>query len=336
MRFKVISKSLVALLLFAHSLLAQAQKARPVDQEPNLARTSQPMLWREPADIKTRDLFYGPGSKDRQPQGKLTFIKEDMDGTNPKFSAEDERGIRWKVKLGVEAQPETAATRLVWAVGYFADEAYYLPQIKVEKLPRLRRGRKFVSADGTVRGARLDRDEKGDKKFGEWDWFDNPFAGTRELNGLRVLMALINNWDPKTANNSIRARQGIERAYYVSDLGSSFGRSGGTFSRTRNDLDGYARSTFIRRIKGDKVDFVLRTRASFYFILYPPYYFGRLRLEKVARDIPRADARWIGEWLKHLSPDQIVDAFRAAGYTPEQASAYARKVNERIAELVKL
>jgi hypothetical protein len=70
MRFKVISKTLVALLLFAHSLLAQAQKARPVDPAPNMARTSQPMLWREPADIKTRDLFYGPGGKDRQPQGK--------------------------------------------------------------------------------------------------------------------------------------------------------------------------------------------------------------------------------------------------------------------------
>src|SRR5262245_153437 len=93
-------------------------------------------------------------------------------------------------------------------------------------------GLKLVSADGAVRGARLERDEKGDKKIGEWDLFDNLFAGTRELNGLRALMAPINNWDPKNVNNSIRARQGVERAYYVSDLGSTFGRTGGVFSRT--------------------------------------------------------------------------------------------------------
>ena len=33
-----------------------------------------------------------------------------------------------------------------------ADEDYYLPQIRVEKPPRLRRWRKFFSADGAMRG----------------------------------------------------------------------------------------------------------------------------------------------------------------------------------------
>jgi hypothetical protein len=151
MRLKVINRSSAALLLlFSYSLLAQAQKARPTGLPTGEAGTAQPALWREPANIKTRDLFFAPGGKDRQPQGRLTFIEEDMDGTNPKFSVVDERGVRWKVKLGVEAQPETVATRFVWAVGYFADEDYYLLQVKVEKLPRLRRGRKFVSADGTA------------------------------------------------------------------------------------------------------------------------------------------------------------------------------------------
>jgi hypothetical protein len=143
-------------------------------------------------------------------------------------------------------------------------------------------------------------------------------------------------WGLKNANNSICERQGVERAYYVSDLGSSFGRTGGVFSRTRNDVDGYARSKFIRRVNVDRVDFVFKTRPEFFLILYPPYYSGRARLEKVARDIPRADARRIGELLKQLSPDQIANAFRAAGYTPEQVSGYARKISERIAELTKL
>jgi hypothetical protein len=58
--------------------------------------------------------------------------------------------------------------------------------------------------------------------------------------------------------------------------------------------------------------------------------------EGTVRNVPRADARWIGELLKQLSPDQIADAFHAAGYTPEQVSAYTQKVSERIDELTKL
>jgi hypothetical protein len=81
---------------------------------------------------------------------------------------------------------------------------------------------------------------------------------------------------------------------------------------------------------------VFKTRPEFDLILYPPYYSGRESLDKVARDIPRVDARWIGELLKQLSPDQIAGAFRAAGFTPDQVSAYARKISERIGELTKL
>ena len=39
----------------------------------------------------------------------------------------------WRVKLGEEARPETAATRLLWALGYFADEAYLVPEMVVER-----------------------------------------------------------------------------------------------------------------------------------------------------------------------------------------------------------
>ena len=41
--------------------------------------------------------------------GTFTFVKEDKEGSNPKFDLVDERGVRWKVKLREEAQSETAA-----------------------------------------------------------------------------------------------------------------------------------------------------------------------------------------------------------------------------------
>jgi hypothetical protein len=328
---------LIVLLPVAQSLSvsATAQKSRKSSRAKRKAAVSKPLLWREPVDIKKRNLFYGAGGKNRQPQGRLVFLEEDKDGANPKFLVRDEKGVRWKIKLGDEAQSEVAATRLIWAAGYFVDEDYYLSEVKVDKLPRLKRGRKYVK-DGFVYGARFERDDKGDKKLGEWDWFDNPFEGTRELNGLRVLMALINNWDPRRINNAVRRRQGVEQAYYVSDVGASFGRTGHLLSWSRNNVKDYVESEFVRRVERDQVDFVYHTRPPFFTILYPPYYFERTRLGRVGHDIPRADARWMGGLLDQLSDKQIADAFRAADYRPAQVADYTRKVRERIRELKSL
>ena len=53
------------------------------------------------------------------------------------------------------------------------------------------------------------------------------FTGTRELNGLRVMMALINNWDLKDENNAIYREKPVrDQIYEVSDLGASFGTTG--------------------------------------------------------------------------------------------------------------
>ena len=87
-----------------------------------------------------------------QPRGSFTFIEEDLKGTQPKFVVRDVDGVKWTVKLGSEARPETAASRLIWAAGYFANEDYFLPLLTVQSLPaRLHRGQNFVAPDGTLR-----------------------------------------------------------------------------------------------------------------------------------------------------------------------------------------
>ena len=88
------------------------------------------------------------------PVAPFTFIEEDKSGESPKFEVRDARGDVWKIKLGPEAQAETVATRLVWAVGYFAEEAYYADEVQVQNLPRLSRGMDYVFGD-VVRGARF-------------------------------------------------------------------------------------------------------------------------------------------------------------------------------------
>jgi hypothetical protein len=56
----------------------------------------------------------------------------------------------------------------------------------------------------------------------------------------------------------------------------------------------------------------------------------------IGRHIPVADARWVAHWLVQLSPQQIGDAFRAAGYSPQEVEGFTRVVQRRIADLTKL
>jgi hypothetical protein len=59
-------------------------------------------------------------------------------------------------------------------------------------------------------------------------------------------------------------------------------------------------------------------------------------MESVAQHIPIADARWLGSRLGQLSPQQISDCFRAAGFSPSEVEGYSRVVTQRIEALKKL
>jgi hypothetical protein len=135
---------------------AYTTRESEIQREEINASISTSALWREPGHIESLDLFYGPGGPKSEPAGTFTFVKEIMTGVYPKFEVVDRQGVHWIAKLGDEAKSETAATRLLWAVGYFADEAYYVPELRVEQMPELARGSKFVK-DGVVQSVRLER-----------------------------------------------------------------------------------------------------------------------------------------------------------------------------------
>jgi hypothetical protein len=311
--------ALFPLLLLAMNLPAIGAKKLHKAAE----ATGPAILWRNPTDLPSRDLFYGPGGKRDEPSGTFTFVKEDLNGTNPKFVVRDQQGIRWIVKLGIEARPETVATRLAWAVGYYANEDYFVRELKVRDMPaRLHRGQNLVAADGTVHDVRLKREDRhAERKIGSWQWRHNAFTNTRELNGLRVLMAVINSWDLKDENTAIY-QDGGERVYMVSDLGASFGA--------------YSRSRFLRRVTAHAVDFEVPARPNFRYAVNPKEYLRRVRLEWIGRNVPRSDARWMGQLLARLSPRQIREAFRAAGYSPQETEEFAKVVQNRIAALTDL
>jgi len=292
------------------------------------------VIWHDRGDIAALDLVGGPGGKDHGPGHDLRFIAESPGGTSPKFEVEDERGIRWKVKLGEEAKSETAATRLLWAAGYVVDEDYYRPEIRVLGLTPLARGQEFVSPDGIVTGARLERQD-GRETSTTWSWYENPFIGRREFNGLRMMMALINNWDLKDANNRVFDTAGGGE-YGITDLGATFGRTGNSITRSKGVPKDYADTRFIDEVTPTHVDFVMQSRPFFPLVFHLPSYRSRTRMESIVKQIPIADARWIGIRLGRLSPDQIRDCFRAAGFSPADVEVYEDVVTRRIVALKNL
>ena len=310
--------AVTVLIILSCATLTYSQDDKKEKKEKKLPQGTA-VLWREPTDIASRDLLLGPGGEAMKPDlSRITFVKEEKGGYSKKYRVKDGRGRTWVAKLGKEAQSETAAVRLVWAAGYVSEINYLVPRLTIE-------------GKGTFENVRLEARPDNVDRFDEWTWTGNPFAGKRELQGLKVLMALMENWDLKDANNRILVVQRGNRnelQYIVSDLGTTFGKTGGqkspmafikSIKGSRNEPDDYVKDEFIDGVEGNTVRFD---------------YDGKN--ESLMRDISVADARWIGGLLSRLSERQIEDAFRAANYTPGQVRMLSGAVKQRINQLVKL
>ena len=178
---------------------------------------------------------------------------------------------------------------------------------------------------GTWENVRLEARPADIKRLDEWNWKDNPFVGSNQLQGLKIMMALINNWDLKDSNNVIIKQRGDnELRYVISDLGATFGHASTTplfwrITRSRNNPVNFAKSNFFEKVKGDRV--VL-------------HFGGKNR--GLLNDIRVDDAQWLAGLLSQLSDQQLRDAFRAANYRPDEVNLLAREVRERANELVSL
>jgi hypothetical protein len=302
----------VLLLSLGHAAAQEGAKKE------DAARGGTPVLWREPADMGARDLFLGPGGARMRPNlRRVTFIKEEKGGHSKKYRVRDGAGREWVVKIGKEAQSETAAVRLLWAAGYATEIVHLAPRVRIR-------------GQGTFRNVRFEARPKEVERLDEWKWDDNPFVGTREFQGLKVMMVLLNNWDIKDSNNVILATQNPETGarelhYAISDLGATLGKTGRwpvlwRFTRSRNDPKGFSDDKFIDEVKSDgRVDF---------------HFSGKKR--GLFNDVTVEEARWIGGLLARLSDRQLRDAFRAANYTRAQTRVLAAAVRGRINQLVAL
>ena len=297
-------KVLVLVLLSVLPISTWAQKDNKAKKHNGPA-----VFWHDPVDLESRNLFLGAGGQKMMPDiRQITIIEKKEGGYSTKYRVRDASGNEWIAKIGKEAQPDTVANRLLWAVGYETEIAYLFPHLT-------------IGEKGILENVRLEARPKNVKRIGNWKWSDNPFMDKPEFRGLKIMMLMINNWDMKDENNQILATRNEstgeeELAYIISDLGASFGKTGGAISRSRNKPSDYVKADFIEKVNGGVIDFK---------------YSGKNK--KLFDNLTVADAQWLGKLLNRLSDTQLKDAFRAANYSDEETALLASAFKERINEL---
>ncbi|MDQ1613394.1 MAG: hypothetical protein QOG00_3325 [Pyrinomonadaceae bacterium] len=309
---------LVALIVIALGLSTTAFAVQKKAKKAKKAMPAgTPVMWRDPGDIAARDLLLGSGGEAGKPDlSRVTMVEKVKTGFSEKYRVRDAAGREWVAKVSREAQSEAAASRLLWSVGYVTELTYLAPSVTIAGTPK-----------GTYPNVRFEGRSKEVKRFDPWPWEKNPFLGKRELQGLKVMMLLMNNWDIKDENNVIlhvKSEDGQSELHYiVSDLGATFGKIGSgplqKLKRSRNNPEDYAASKFVDHVYKDRVFF---------------HYGGKMA--DIFEDISVGDVQWIAGLLSRLSDQQIGDAFRAANYTPAEVTILTGAVRARINELVNL
>jgi len=297
-------------LLGASGAFAQKDKKNSAAGYPQ----AKAVLWEE-VNIPGQDLFNGPGGTQMKPDlSKITFIEEDKSGHNKKYRIKDGSGNEWVAKLGDEAQPETAAVRLLYGLGYKTEVNYLVPKIT-------------IPSKGTFENVRLEARRADVNRLDEWKWADNPFVGTNELQGLKIMMVFLTNYDLLDMQNKVlyfKEPNGGELQYVISDLGSTIGKYGNNnlpiffrIGRKRNSPDDWSKAGFIKTVDNGRL--VMDNTG------------GKSR--DIMENITVAQGRWLYDRLAQLTDSQLADAFRAANYSPEDVRQLVVATKNRIISL---
>ena len=274
-------------------------------------RPNAPMLelWANPTNISQRNLHWGAGRPADAPSTSVVYKveQEDTTGYSKGYDVVGPDGRKWSIKIGREAQPEIVLSRILWALGYYQPETYYVKGWQLAG---------DWKHEGEPARFRLQSDHKTD---GEWKWNDNPFSGTTQMHGLVAINLLLSNWDLKTSNNRIYKLDDPKAEpatrYVVQDLGASLGKSRLLLIGTRNELEDFERQKFIKSVDGSDVTLNYRGRHG--------EIFERLSI---------ADVIWACQLMNRLTDAQLDDAFEAAAYPVDVRRRFIKKIRAKIQE----
>jgi hypothetical protein len=268
-------------------------------------------LWSRPEP--GRNLFHGVGGSRLAPDPGLryTVVEIKRSGFSRGYTLLDPQKREWSAKFPPEAPTEVTASRIFWGVGFHQPPIYYLGEWTAQKAtsPNPQLPARFREKSPDLHG--LDPTDP-------WSYYENPFVGTRELNGLLVLHAMVGNSDLKDAQNVIYTLtepfEGAKQWYVARDLGQAFGRTG-VIDAPRGDPAVFEQTPFIKGVAGGKVQFDYRGRHKALFATITP-----------------ADVRWICGQLQQLTDAQWQDAFRAGGFAKPVADRFIRRMKQKIDE----
>ena len=232
----------------------------PKARDASLARAH---VWREPdLAIERIDLSHNPPGPFRDADDvTCTFLFDAVDGTTPKFHCRTPDGSNIRVKYGPrnpELPAETAASRLMWALGFPVDHIFRVHSVRCFGCPAdpfsaLQCLDSGGARDGCLAGAQTDRAVTFDeptierRKEGRiiesapdqgWSWFEldhiDPHLGgapRRDVDALRLMAVLLAHWDNKGPNQRLLCPSGVPYSdgvcaapiAMVKDLGATFG-----------------------------------------------------------------------------------------------------------------
>jgi hypothetical protein len=298
-----------------------------------------------PIDTKGLDLLAGPRGKDGFPfDANVTcafaYPDEPLSGATPKFECEVGPKDVVKVKYGAqngEVYAEVAASRLFWALGFFADRMYPV-RITCVGCPgdphrasttEWRLGKPGKVGTMLIEPATIERKFEGESievpKFEGWSWLeleavaDNSVGATRaHIDALKLLAAFIQHVDSKPENQGLvcadeavtEDRQGNESCsrpvLVVKDLGSSFAQA----SRVRFPKMKLASWRGVKVWRDEKACQANLTSSIVGTLSHPR--------------VSEAGRRFLAARLSLLSDKQLLDLFTAA-----RVERHAEKANGR-------
>ncbi|MCI0412146.1 hypothetical protein L0222_05000 [bacterium] len=259
-------KYLIVFLFFICASL-EAEMKLEISKDLREDGLRQGQVWR-PVDVSKMDILAGPQTEvsarlNSQVECEYIEPKEQLKGRWPKFLCKTPKGHVVRVKYGEqnkEIYAEAAASRLFWALGFYADDVYPV-EVKCNNCPE----NPFKPEEGK-RGTYLFKDAVIERNFpGEvieekedqgWTWkelekvkTDEGGAPRSHIDALRLLAVFVQHADAKPDNQRIGCypdqiadldRDGkgycTQPVLMVQDLGATFGSGLNVMSISRVDL----------------------------------------------------------------------------------------------------
>ena len=233
--------------------------------------------------------------------------KKPIGGHSPKFPCHDAAGNRLKVKYGAgnpEVYGEVAATRLFWALGFYAERMY---SVKIlcdncpvdpfvsSSTPRALRTFEPATVQKRLAGEELSETKDEGWTFDELEWVDETAGGAPKahVDAFKLLAAMVNHGDNTPNQQRILCLEDDpdcrRPVLYATDLGSTFGG--------RDFMTSYRHWSKKKSVWKDAAKCVADFQGSTSF-----------------RDpkISEAGRKFLSDLLERLSEAQIRDLFRGA------------------------